>query len=344
MVSILKKNIIYALILIPCLLLFCSCGVNNASVASAASAENNSDNDVIVINSVVESTTESIDNANSEPEKIQKNLKLVALGDSIPRGYGLDNPGLKCFPSQVAKKLKEIYSDVDLTNYAIDGITSSELLELMQKGGTPLVKNADIVIVCIGANNVLPYAFELIYEDNANVADLFSEYGKYFLGNKEDTSVPDALSDYFDSINSRAESSEFMSKIEAGAKLLSSDIPKIVDEIRSVNKDAKIYFTTIYSPYDGMNFSLPFVETAFKLGDFSDRFVSMLNTSINELAVENGYDVVDIYTLFKNSDSKNVNAGIDIQNLSLNFDPHPNLSGHTLIAEEYTKIITEDNT
>ncbi|OGO87657.1 MAG: hypothetical protein A2Y15_06615 [Clostridiales bacterium GWF2_36_10] len=320
-------------------LLICSCGLDNTSIKSSSDS-----NEAAVVNSGVDNTTESdIQSEVSETETTEK-LRIVTLGDSITRGYGLDNPSLKCFPSQLANNLREIYGKVDIKNYAIDGLTSGGLLEQLKSGDVSSLKDADIVTVCIGANNVLHLAFELIGNGNTDVINLFMEYGKYLMGDKSNVKALDDLSDYFASINERAESSEFIVKVQAGVEDLRTDIPKIIEEIRKVNKDAKIYFSTIYSPYKGMNVSLALITTQFKLGYFSDNFVNLLNEVIIELSEETGYNVVDICTLFAEDVKDNVNAGIDIEEMNINFDPHPNLNGHTLIADEYTKIITEDNT
>jgi lysophospholipase L1-like esterase len=327
-------------------LFMASCGINemyeqNNSIIAETEAS-------VVVDSVTgSSNTVVFDNQSyieqSNESKIstfkQGTLNIVALGDSIPRGYGLENPEKDCFPSQIATYFSMLYSEVNLTNYAVDGMTSSGLLEQLQNGESPAIESADIIMICVGANNVLPCAYDLIYINNTDVTTLFNNYGSFLLSNKSDKTASYALSSYFDSINEYASSSEFAEKINSGVELLRADIPKIIKEIRSKNTYAKIYFTTLYSPYEKMNITLPYVKTAFPMGNLSDKFICLLNNEITALSIENGYDVVDIYTAFKNDNSKNVNAGIDLLNLQINFDPHPNITGHTLIANEFIKII-----
>jgi hypothetical protein len=91
-----------------------------------------------------------------------------------------------------------------------------------------------------------------------------------------------------------------------------------------------------------MNITLPYVETIMPLGDLSDKNVGEINAIIDELKTDGGYTVVDIYTVFKNSRERIINAGIDLSTMDLNYDPHPNKRGHSLIADEYIRIITED--
>lgn len=340
------------LTLIALLLLTVSCGTNqiypqtgnNSTELSEvsvlpASAQNSSMEAVIT-----ESVTKSQSNESEESMLIQDTLNIVALGDSIPRGYGLAEPEKDSFPTQVADHFKTLYSDVNLKNYAVDGMTSSSLVELLENGEAPEVKNADIIIICVGANNVLPCAYELIYNNNADVTALFNNYGSFLLSDKKDKTALNALSNYFTSIDEYAASRAFNDKINNGIAQLYHDIPRIVGKIKSINPDAGIYFTTIYNPYKGMNVSLPFVETPFRISDLSDTFICRLNDRIIASATENGYKVVDIYTAFKHSNSDSVNAGIDILNLRIEFDPHPNRTGHTLIAQEFISALTEELT
>lgn len=327
----------FLLFIIAAALLFSSCGINGQEEQSGSDASELSF-DFITTDASVEvllSDTES---------SIQKQgtLRIVALGDSIPRGYGLENPTEDRFPSLMEKQLEDAYEEVDMTNYAVDGMTSSALLEQLQSGADTAVADADVVIVCIGGNNMLRYAYDIIGQNETNVIELFNAYGGFVLGDKSDTTAPDALDEYFKSINEYATSSEFTDKIEAGAALLRADIPNIVAEIRRINPDTKIYFTTIYSPYKNMNITLPYVATTLRFEDVSDNTVSLLNAAINELATQNEYEVADIYTLFKNSNKKTVNAGLDLVNMTFNFDPHPSLAGHNLIAEEYVRILSEE--
>ena len=58
-------------------------------------------------------------------------LVYVSLGDSIARGYGLDNISGERF-STVTAGISEEDGPVDVYNYGLDGQTSTELLERRQ--------------------------------------------------------------------------------------------------------------------------------------------------------------------------------------------------------------------
>lgn len=338
----LKKIFIFAVI---ALILCTSVSCNNYK-NEEQSVESLAVNSGIPFENVLD-TAESVDSEESEkvaPTIKQAEVNIVALGDSIPRGYGLKNPSRDSFPSQVASHFSKIYSNVDLKNYAVDGMKSDELVELLQAGKAPAVKNADIIIICIGANNILQYSYDLLYRKDIDVEELFMSYGNFLMSDKSDMSAPKAIEKYIKDVCDYAASAEFTDKINGGVENLREDIPKIISYIRSVNKDAKIYFTTVYNPYKGMDFTLPYVDALFPLGSLSDKFVGLINDVITDSASSNGYKIVDVFNLFENDKGKNVNAQLDLSSLNLEYDPHPNLNGHTLIAQEFIKIITEDIT
>ena len=306
------------------LLLFVACG--NGGTPSDLSAE---------------SSAEETDTEASLAHGLDS-LSLVALGDSIPRGYGLSDPSSQSFPALVAQHFSGIAEEVSINNYAVDGMTSSGLLTLLEEQKREIAEDADVILICIGANNILRHAYDLLHVGDSGVLSLFNAYWEFLAGDKTDTAAADALSDYFGAVGEYATGEEFGGKIDAGVALLGSDIPKIIAEIRSVNNDAAIYFMTVYSPYEGMNLTLPYVDNTFMLADISDRSVKKLNDVINNASADNGYTVVDIYTLFGNDTGKNVNAGINFIAKNLDYDPHPSQKGHSLIAEEFIRVISED--
>lgn len=299
-----------------------------------------SDNPVIGNNNFT--TAEVVSEESKASLKIDKDLKIVALGDSITRGYGLGNPEKERFTALVAEQLEKIYNHVEVTNYAVDGMTSSGLLDLLESGGAEKLKEADIVMLCIGANNVLQYAADLFLHDNTDIQKLLEAYGSFLLGDRSNTDAPQAVKAYFEKVTAYASSPEFTIKLEDGLAKLREDIPVIISFIRKENPSAKIYFANVYSPYKGMNITLPYVETILPLGDLSDQNVEKINKIIDDLKDAGGYTVVDVYTRFKNSREKIINAGLDLSTMNINFDPHPNKRGHALIADEYISVLTED--
>lgn len=77
-------------------------------------------------------------------------VSIVALGDSLTAGYGLD-PG-QAFPEQLEKALRERGHDVAVVNAGVSGDTASDGLARLEWS---VPADADIVIVELGANDAL---------------------------------------------------------------------------------------------------------------------------------------------------------------------------------------------
>jgi len=334
----LKKNVVSTLLVVLCVMTISltSCQIYNELY------DFYTESDTPVVENGTSVPADVVSDQSQEPQKMDKDLRIVALGDSITRGYGLEQPEKDRFTTIVSEHLDKTYNNVEMTNYAVDGMTSDELLNLLLSGKAEKLKDADIVMLCIGANNVLQFATDLFFYDNTDVEGLFKAYGSFLMGDKSDMSAPEAVKNYFEKVVEYASSKEFNDKIDQGLSTLRENIPQIISYIKKVNPDAKIYYANVYSPYKGMNFTLPYVNTILPLGDLSDQNVEKINAIIDELKNANGYTVVDIYTIFKNSKERIINAGVDLSMMDLNYDPHPNKRGHSLIADEYIRIYTEE--
>ena len=82
--------------------------------------------------------------ANAEP------IQIVALGDSLTAGFGLD-PG-QSFPEQLEAALKARGHDVTVANAGVSGDTASDGLARLEWS---VPADADMVIVELGANDTL---------------------------------------------------------------------------------------------------------------------------------------------------------------------------------------------
>ena len=87
----------------------------------------------------------------------------VALGDSITTGYGLAEKEAG-FARQVADS-----NGYTLTNLAKDGATSTDLLEVVKsEANADTLKNADLITVTIGGNDLMNALYAYLAEEYNN--------------------------------------------------------------------------------------------------------------------------------------------------------------------------------
>jgi acyl-CoA thioesterase-1 len=90
-------------------------------------------------------------------------LRIIALGDSLTAGYGLQ--GGESYPSQLEKALRDQKYDVTIHNAGVSGDTSAgglARLEWAIAGDT----KPDLVIIALGANDMLRGIEPSVTEDN----------------------------------------------------------------------------------------------------------------------------------------------------------------------------------
>ena len=101
-------------------------------------------------------------------EEVNKELELLrvaCVGDSITKGYGLDNPKVQSYPSQLSVMFGDGWS---VENY---GLTNSTMLE---KGDDPYSQSSvfidsqifepEIVVIMLGTNDTKPFNWK--YNDD----------------------------------------------------------------------------------------------------------------------------------------------------------------------------------
>ncbi len=94
-------------------------------------------------------------------EKMEKKVKIVAVGDSLTAGYGLDES--ESYPALLEKKLKSDGFNVEVINAGVSAETSSGTRSRID---WILTMNPDIVILETGANDGLRGIDPLVVEKN----------------------------------------------------------------------------------------------------------------------------------------------------------------------------------
>ena len=174
------------------------------------------------------SVLEQSENAGSLPEEsenkddckvigLMPDDVVVFLGDSIAQGYGLNDVEKERYSSLIAEK-----SGCTVYNYAVPGDDGADLIELLASGTCTQLEKATVIVISIGANNVLKAADTLLpyYEQIQN------------------GQAPEIL-----------DISETFNVIVQGIQRFEAELPQIISDIRAINSDALIVFQTVYNPY-----------------------------------------------------------------------------------------------
>ena len=285
------------------------------------------------------------------PTETTSRINYVSLGDSIADGSGLadyqskDSLGFVngSYAQLFKQKLEQDYDEVNAVNYGKSGDDSNDLLmfltslfsdnlsELKQSIKTN-IQLADIITVCIGANDILSPAT--------------SQMGNFLIFNKEVTS-----------------------HLDSGIQQLKNNFPQIINKLKILNSSANIIFLNVYNPYKelattpnnmptisgplsidsnklkeiGIITESYLIAGELNLSSVSKTIIDGVNTIIKS-NIENvsNYHLLDVKAAFDNYLS--VNATYDIVNVNLlsqssvntstlnqYLDPHPNAKGHELI-------------
>ncbi|MBQ7152592.1 MAG: SGNH/GDSL hydrolase family protein [Clostridia bacterium] len=234
----------------------------------------------------------------------------VTLGDSIAAGFGLERPADGRFSALLCEDLSQsgqkTWAD---RNFGMSGDDTSDLLRrLGNEGFAKGLTDADLVVVCIGANNIL---------------QVYTPFLVRYLTLGGDELVSD-----FQQFNADA---------QAGIDRYTEDMTGIVSAIRKANPDAPVVLLTVYNPYADSDASLRIGGVNWKVATLADSLVRRLNERILQCAEKNGFLVADVYAAFASQKTAPVNGTYDASNPLL-FDPHPNKEGHELIAAILTEL------
>ena len=168
-----------------------------------------------------------------------RNCRYVALGDSICRGYGLDDSSKQCYASLINQWLSQRYDYVFHDNLGEDGLESRELLSYLTDPSrkeynkyTKTLKDADLVTVSIGSNDLMH-----LLNISGNIDEMISD-------NKE--------------------------KFVRACRAFGETFPKIIRAIKKVAPDAVIVVGNVYNPCHGL-------ESFQEVYQVADHYICELN-------------------------------------------------------------------
>lgn len=229
----------------------------------------------------------------------------AAFGDSIAYGYGLYDPSADGFCALTADVI-----DARLCNYAVNGMTSGGLLELLrslQPGDEAYqsTQKAALITVTIGSNDLLSVFSDLLrpLEELSNASS-------------QEMSDADAAL-----LEAMLTSDTAKERFSAGIESYRSNLPAIYARLREINPDAPIVMTGFYNPFYGFRFG------AYDFSADCAGYIARLNAVLAEGAAEMDYSIASIVSDFEAE-------GLTCATLSpLHLDPHPNVVGHSIIAQ-----------
>ena len=257
----------------------------------------------------------------------------VALGDSITTGYGLTENETG-FAKQVADS-----NGYTLTNLAQDGATSTDLLEVVKsEANADTLKNADLITVTIGGNDLMDalYAYLAKEYNTKNGTDITAEDVKASLAGEEGAAVKQITMLGFAISNI----SNFQSSLIANSAYdtLGYNFVEIIETIREINQNAQLIVVNQYNPYSHLTAGISGLDLSSVISAF-DSAVQALNVGISSGEAIAGYTVADVYTKFKEAERNPCNASVSP---SINLDFHPNATGHGLIADTISALLTDE--
>ena len=236
-----------------------------------------------------------------------KIVNYVALGDSIAKGYGLEDVDAESYVGRIAQALEDQYGAVRLTNFGKNGLRSEQLLDILTNEDNEQyddyrlqLQKADLVTLSIGSNDLLQY-----------------------------------LSTDTDFKQFKQNGDEILS---GACERFGENLPQIIDAIHAQAPQAQLFVNNIYNPCNDSSFNIPekFVQN---LDTMAEKYIEKMNNGFVSERVQSvfksgntggTYTLVDVKGAFEETDERLINMVFSWGNI----DPHPNSEGHRIIADQ----------
>lgn len=235
---------------------------------------------------------------------------LLALGDSLTTGYGLENYVYDGDPYLCNSYINRVAAAMGLkggdtyVNRAVNGDTSGNLVGRLP-GMENDVKKAEMIVITIGGNDVLsllPRIMNMIVDKEITNYEEAAE----LLESVDPEVYVDLIAD-----------PEFQGMIVGAIVKLNANLKTISDFIKEKAPDARVIFLKQYNPLYAPGFS-DFAVVAQKCLD-------LVNDAIEKNGQTYGFDVVDVPSVINEGSAELTNI--------LQYDIHPNEQGHLEIAK-----------
>lgn len=264
-------------------------------------------------------------------------VACLTIGDSIASGYGLagykpssallKQPHSDAYASLVGESVK-----LSTNGITFDGLTSANLIMII---GLPERVNmlreylsyAEIITLSIGSNDVLGPFLGLVStklgctvdEISAKLVELYSNPAEW------NRLLAELNADDGTGLKNNTD-------ITAGVSDAVANLGVIISFIRQSAPNARLYVTNAYNPYLGIK--LPYntgIDMDYlNLSEIADGYIRELNRVFSRSSAD--YTLIDSYFTFAAA-MESGTSPINMNLTTMNFDPHPNILGHSLIAD-----------
>ncbi|MFU0828571.1 MAG: hypothetical protein ACFWTJ_13765 [Lachnoclostridium sp.] len=259
-------------------------------------------------------------------------INYVALGDSIAAGYGLPGYRAGTTPEKAYVSIVGNALGGRMVNLAKDGLTSLKLLETLdtlRPSQSEYLSQANIITLSIGSNDLLKPFMGIIAEKLAcDVSEIQTKLAELKANNNQLALLRIMAELNADDGTGLKNNPDLKNAADAFAV----NFRKIIARIKELAPNARIIVTNAYNPYEGIN--LNYVLGTLKLGEITDIYIQELNKAFTANSAD--YTLIDVYAAFSDS-FKNGVSPVNANLSAFNFDPHPNVVGHSLIAKEILK-------
>lgn len=240
---------------------------------------------------------------------------LLALGDSLTTGYGLENYTYGGDPYLCDSYINRIAAAYGLEggrtyiNRAVNGDKTGDLARLLPSLENE-VKSADMIILTIGGNDLLGLLPEIAYMLSGQQVSDFAQAVAIFAK---------ATPDQYEALQNDP---AFVARMKTVLEEVAANLQTIAAFFKEKAPDARVVFLKQYNPMHN-------VQGFEAFGSFGGGFLHNINQAVESVATAFGYETVDVPSVIDE-------RAEELTNIRL-FDIHPNAKGHLEIAKLLAK-------
>ena len=236
---------------------------------------------------------------------------LLALGDSITTGYGLENYTPGGDPYLCNSYINRIAAAFGLEggktyiNRAVNGDRTGDLARLLPSLENE-VKNAEMIILTIGGNDLLSILPEIAYMLSGQQVTDFTQAAM---------TVANATAEQYEALKNDP---AFVARMKTVLEDVGTNLQTIAAFFKEKAPNARVIFLKQYNAVHN-------VQGFEAFGEFGGGFLTSINQAVEQVATAFGYETVDVPAVIDQ-------RAEELTNIRL-YDIHPNAEGHREIAK-----------